>query len=69
MTKKRKIATNLPDDLLREAQEATGLNQTQTLVEALKELVAAHKRARLLSLRGKLHFTYDSNESRKRRVT
>ena len=40
----KKVATNLPEDLLSEAVKATGLNQTQTIIEALKELVARERR-------------------------
>ena len=64
--KKRKIATNIPDDILREATELSGLNQTATIIEGLKELIRREKIQRLISLRGKLHFDYDVSVMRNR---
>jgi hypothetical protein len=63
----RKIATNLPSDLLQEATRLTGLNQTQTLIEGLRELIASRKRQKLLSLRGKLHIDFDARKARQRK--
>lgn len=65
----RKIATNLPTELLNEAVHLTGLNQTQTLVEGLKELIARHKREALLSLQGKLHIRISTDRTRQRQKT
>lgn len=65
----KKIATNIPDDLLTEARLLTGLNQTQALIEGLRQLIAQHKRQRLLDLRGKLHIHLDRNRSRRRQRT
>lgn len=65
----RKIATNLPEYLLDEAVRLSGLNQTQTLVAGLQELVAKYKREALLSLHGKLHIRVDTNKTRRRRKT
>ena len=62
----RKIATNIPSDLLDEAVQLTGLNQTQTLVEGLKELIAKKKRLDLLSMSGKLQIRVDTDRIRKR---
>ena len=64
--KKRKIATNIPDDILREATELSGLNQTATIIEGLKELIRREKIERLISLKGKLQFDYDVNLMRNR---
>lgn len=62
----KKIATNIPDDLLREAIRLTGLNQTKTLIAGLQELIAQKKRMSLLKLKGKLHLTIDTDKSRER---
>lgn len=64
----RKIATNIPNELLREAVRLTGLNQTQTLIEGLKELIAQKKRIALLALKGKLHFSINTSKTRQRRT-
>lgn len=64
----KKIATNIPNELLREAVKLTGLNQTRTLIEGLKELIAQKKRMALLALKGKLHFSIDTNKSRQRKI-
>ncbi|OGQ06397.1 MAG: hypothetical protein A2W61_05075 [Deltaproteobacteria bacterium RIFCSPLOWO2_01_44_7] len=63
----RKIATNLPHELLQEAVRLTGLNQTQTLVEGLKELIARKKREALLFLQGKIRIRLDTRKTRERR--
>ncbi len=63
----RKIATNIPADLLDEAVKMTGLNQTQTLIEGLRELIAQRKRMELLSLSGKLSIEIDTAKTRKRK--
>lgn len=62
----KKIATNIPEGLLREAQKLTGFNQTQTLIEGLKELIAQRKRQAMLALKGKIHIKVDTNKTRKR---
>ncbi len=62
----RKIATNIPSDLLDEAVQLTGLNQTQTLVEGLKELIAKKKRLDLLFMRGKIYIHVNTDKTRKR---
>lgn len=66
MHKIKKIATNIPARLIEEATQITGLNQTQTLVEGLKELIAKNKRQTLLSLAGKMKIDVDTNLTRKR---
>ena len=63
----KKIATNIPSELLEEAAQLTGLNQTQTLVEGLKELIAQRKRGALLALHGKLHVQVNTHKTRQRR--
>lgn len=63
---KKKIATNVPSDVLAEATKLSGLNQTAAIVEGLRELIRREKVKRLVSLRGKLSFRYDVNVSRGR---
>ena len=63
----KKIATNIPRNLIKEATQVTGLNQTQTLIAGLRELIASKKRHRLLELRGKLHIAVDTDRTRRRR--
>ena len=63
----KKIATNIPKDLLEEATQLTGLNQTQALIEGLRELVARNKRHSLHSMGGKLHMNVDTDRSRQRK--
>ena len=62
----KKIATNLPDSLLREAVSLTGLNQTQTLIKGLEELIAKKKREELLKLEGRIKFDINLDRIRKR---
>lgn len=51
---------NIPDDLVRQAQEAIGAKtKTEAIVFALKELVRKKKIEELLSLRGKVQIDYD----------
>lgn len=66
MNKLRKIATNIPTGLLEEAVQITGLNQTQTLIEGLKELIARNKRQMLLSMSGKIRIGVDTDVTRRR---
>jgi hypothetical protein len=65
----KKIATNIPQELLEEAIQLTGMNQTQTLIEGLKELIAQKKRRELLSMKGQIHITANLAKSRQRKVT
>ena len=67
MMKTKKVATNIPEALLAEATELTGLNQTQALIAGLRELIAEQKRHRLLALEGRLHLRFDARASRQRR--
>jgi len=61
------VATNIPEDLLREATALTGLNQTQALIAGLRELIAEQRRARLLELKGAIDVKIDLDRSRRRR--
>jgi len=51
---------NIPDELVKEAQEATGARtKTETIVIALKELVKRKKVEGLIALRGKIPIDYN----------
>lgn len=63
---KRKIATNIPSDLLEEAVELSGLNQTAAIIEGLKELIRKERRKLFLNLEGKVAINYDIKKSRSR---
>lgn len=62
----KRISTRLPSELLKEALSLSGLNQTQTLVAGLRVLIAERKRDHLLSLKGRMHISYDVARSRGR---
>jgi hypothetical protein len=61
----KKITANLPARLLEQAQEATGLGITETLVAGLEELERARKRSALRMLRGKVRFELDLAKTRR----
>jgi hypothetical protein len=63
----KKIATNIPDELLKEAVKATGMNQTATIIEGLKELIARERRAELLRLKGTMNLDVNVADTRRRR--
>ena len=63
---KKKIATNIPSELLDEAVELSGLNQTATIIEGLKELIRKERRKLFLSLEGKIDISYDVKKTRSR---
>jgi hypothetical protein len=67
MSRTKKVATNIPEDLLAEATALTGLNQTQALIAGLRELIADHKRHQLLQLRGRLDVRFDTRAARQRK--
>jgi len=63
----KKVATNIPEDLLKEAVALSGLTQTGALIEGLKELIAKKHREEFLSLAGTLKFAgYRVSEFRQR---
>ncbi len=64
----KKIATNIPEDILYTAVHLSGLNQTQTIIEGLKELIDKKRREELLSLGGKLQIKLDLNKTRERHI-
>ena len=70
MSKKnqKKISAFLPADLLAEAMASTELNQTDTIISALKELVAKQERIKALKNLGKIHIDFDVEQSRQRKT-
>lgn len=67
-SKKRKIATNIPDDVLKEATKLSGLSQTGAIIEGLRELIRVYKTKRLISAEGTFEFDYQPSVLRKRRI-
>jgi hypothetical protein len=67
MAKTQRITANVPQDLLREAMEATGVGITETLTRGLRLVrrSAAHERA--MALKGKVRLDIDLETSRERR--
>jgi hypothetical protein len=63
----RRITANLPDDLLRSAQEVTGKGITETLVEGLELVRRRRAGQKLKALRGRLPLDIDLDVSRERR--
>lgn len=60
----KKITLNVPEKVLAEAQKATGLGITETVVLGLEELRRRKQRLALLSLRGKVSFDLDLKKTR-----
>lgn len=65
--KTKKVATNIPVQLLLEAVKLTGLNQTQAIIAGLEELVAREKRKALLNLKGNVKISLDVDKIRGRK--
>jgi len=64
----KKVATNIPEDLLKEAVSLSGLTQTGALIEGLKELINKKTREEFLSLAGKIPFkNYSIKKTRERK--
>lgn len=55
----RKITVHIPEDLLREAQTATGKGVTATVREGLRLVAASRVYEELQRWRGKVKFTVD----------
>ena len=53
----RKITVEIPNELLRKAQQASGAGITQTVRTGLQLLAASQAYDRLLQLRGKVRFS------------
>lgn len=67
MPRARRITANLPEDLLREAQEVSGKGITETIVEGLQLVRRRRALEKALALRGKVEVRTDLEESRERR--
>jgi hypothetical protein len=63
----RRITANLPEGLLRSAQEVTGKGITETLVEGLELVRRRRAGQKLKALRGRLALDVDLDVSRERR--
>jgi hypothetical protein len=57
MATPRKITVEVPPDLLKKAQRASGAGITQTIRTGLQLVAASRTYARLRQLRGKVRFT------------
>lgn len=57
MATARKITVEVPDELLRKAQEASGAGVTGTVRTGLELLAASRAYAQLLKLKGKVRFS------------
>jgi hypothetical protein len=64
--KTKKISTNIPADLLREACRLTDLNQTEALIAGLRELILQHQRSSIVDLKGKIKIDLDLDKVRQR---
>jgi hypothetical protein len=53
----RKITVEVPTELLRKAQEASGAGITQTIRSGLELMAASRAYARLLEMKGTVHFS------------
>lgn len=59
---------DIDDEVLREAQQLTGVRTKRETVDlALRELVARHRRLGILDLRGRVHWEGDLGQSRRGR--
>ena len=67
MSNNRKITLELPDDLLRKAQESTGEGVTATVRRGLELLAASTAYTELQKFRGKVKFSIKLKELRKDR--
>ena len=67
MSNNRKITLELPDDLLRKAQESTGEGVTATVRRGLELLAASTAYTELQKLRGKVKFSIRLKELREDR--
>ena len=67
MGRLKKITVEVPADLLKTAQKATGEGVTETVRVGLEKIARAEAYKRLLELEGKVHLTYDIEELRQDR--
>jgi hypothetical protein len=64
---RRRVTVDLPNELLRAAQEVTGKSVTETLIEGLEQLRRRRFYERAMKLRGALRLEINLDESRGRR--
>jgi hypothetical protein len=67
MAQVRKITVDVPEELLRRAQKATGEGITATIRSGLKLVAARDAYAALRALRGRVQFSVDWRELREDR--
>jgi len=66
MVKAKRITANLPEDLLKEAQEVTGQGITETLVLGLRLVRRSRAFEKASTLKGKLKLDVNLEASRER---
>ena len=60
---------NIPDDLISEAQKATGeKSKTKAIVTAIQEFIREKKVRELIALRGKVKIDYDWKKEEEREI-
>lgn len=64
----RKITVHVPEDLLDNAQKATGQGITETVRQGLRLVAAGETFRRVAQLRGAVRFSVDLNRLREDRV-
>ncbi len=62
----KRVTVNLPADLLKEAEEATGQGITGTILQGLRLIKVRRAYTKALKLRGKLDLRVDIETSRER---
>jgi hypothetical protein len=62
----KRITANLPDDLLRDAMQATGEGITETLIRGLRQVSRSRAYDKAQSLRRKISLRINLEESRER---
>ena len=67
MTTLRRVSVDLPSDLLDAAQEVTGTDIAETLIEGLEHLRRRRFYERAMKLRGKMRLEINLDVSRGRR--
>lgn len=67
-TRLKKISAFIPASLLEKAQQVLDLNQTETLVEGLKEIIARNERMKAIKTLSPIRIDYDVDAVRQRRV-
>ena len=65
-TKTRRVTANVPEDLLKAAQEVTRAGITETIVEGLEQLRRRRFYEKFKALQGKIHLNIDIDQSRGR---